>query len=56
MRNRWVFVVLLVLGIASLGYSLLILVAPRPGVLAVEPFLFGAALIIAAVLVRTRLR
>ena len=57
MRNsRWIFIVLLVLGIISLGYSILSLLAPRPGINPAEPFLFGAALIIAAIFIRRRLR
>jgi hypothetical protein len=56
MRSRWIFLALLVVGILSLGYSILTLLVPRPGINPLEPFLFGAALIIAAILIRRRLR
>jgi hypothetical protein len=56
MRNLWLFIVLLVLGIISLAYSVLTLIVPRTGINPIEPFLFGAALVIAAVLIRKRFR
>lgn len=56
MRNLWLFLVLLIAGIVSLAYSILTLVIPRAGINPIEPFLFGAALVIAAVLIRKRFR
>ena len=56
MSVRWVVVVLAVLGVLFLAYSLLTTVRPQAGINPVEPFLFGAALLIAAFFVRRRLR
>lgn len=56
MRNRWIFPALLIVGIISLAYSILTILVPRTGINPIEPFLFGAALVIAAVLVRRRFR
>jgi hypothetical protein len=56
MRNRWIFLALLIVGIISLAYSILTILVPRAGINPIEPFLFGAALVIAAVLIRRRFR
>jgi hypothetical protein len=56
MRTPLVFLVLLIAGILSLAYSVLTLLVSRSGINPAEPFLFGAALVIAAVLIRRRLR
>lgn len=53
---RWISLALLVVGVLALAYSALTFFVPRPGINPGEPFLFGAALIIAGVIVRRRFR
>jgi hypothetical protein len=56
MSNRWIVIILAVLGVLFLAYGLLTTVRPQPGLNPAEPFIFGAALLIAAFFVRRRLR
>jgi hypothetical protein len=53
---RWIFLLLVVVGVISLAYSIVTILVPRAGINPLEPFLFGAALLIAAFFVRRRLR